>query len=175
MKLSLIAALATNNVIGRDNQVPWHLSTDLRRFKTLTMGHHLIMGRRTFESVGRPLPGRVNVIITRSEDWTSEGVTVVRSLEDAVRIATNAGDEEAFIAGGAQIYELAMHRADRMYLTRVHAEVEGDTWFPEFDDVSEWHLTDAEHFDADEKNEYPFSFLTYDRAGAEGHAIPEEG
>ena len=175
MKLSLIAALATNNVIGRNNQVPWHLPTDLRRFKALTMGHHLIMGRRTFESVGRPLPGRVNVIITRNEDWTSEGVTIVHSLEEAVRLAANAGDEEAFIAGGAQIYELAMHRADRMHLTRVHAEVEGDTWFPEFDDVSEWHLTDAEHFDADEKNEYPFSFLTYDRAGAEGHAIPEEG
>ena len=175
MKLSMIAALAANNVIGRDNQVPWRLSTDLKRFKALTMGHHLIMGRKTYESVGRPLPGRITVVITRQPDYAAEGVQVVHTLEEAVRIAAQAGDEEAFIAGGAEIYAQAMHRADRMYLTRVHAEVEGDTWFPDFDDVSEWQLVDAEHFDADENNEYPFSFLTYDRAGAEGHAIPEEG
>ena len=175
MKLSLLAALSTNNVIGRDNEVPWRLSTDLKRLKAMTMGHHVIMGRKTYESVGRPLPGRTNVVITRQESYAPEGVTVVHSLEDAVRIAARAGDDEAFILGGAEIYAQAMHRADRMYLTRVHAEVEGDTWFPDFDDVSEWHLIDAEHFDADEKNEYPFSFLTYERAGAEGHAIPEEG
>lgn len=175
MKLSLIAALATNDVIGRNGQVPWHLPTDLRRFKTLTMGHHLIMGRKTFASVGRPLPGRVNVVITRQDDWTADGVTVVHSLEEALRVAAGAEDTETFIAGGAEIYELSIHRADRMYLTRVHAEVEGDTWFPEFDDVSEWKLIDAEHCEADEKNEYPFSFLTYDRAAAEGHAIPAEG
>jgi len=179
MKLSLIAALSTNNVIGRNNQVPWCLPTDLRRFKKLTMGHHLIMGRKTYESVGRPLPGRTNVVITRSSDWSAPGaeneVTVVHSLEDALRVAASAGETEAFIAGGAEIYALAIHRADRMHLTRVHAEVEGDACFPDFDDVSEWKLSDAEHCDADEKNEYPFSFLTYDRAGAEGHAIPAEG
>ena len=175
MKLSMIAALSTNNVIGRDNQVPWRLSTDLKRFKALTMGHHLIMGRKTYESVGRPLPGRINVVITRQPDYAPEGVTVLHSLEEAIRVAEQAGDAEAFIAGGAEIYAQAMHRADRMYLTRVHAEVEGDTWFPDFDDVSEWRLTDSEHFDADDKNDFPFSFLTYDRAGAEGHAIPEEG
>jgi dihydrofolate reductase len=175
MKLSMIAALSTNNVIGRNNQVPWHLSTDLKRFKSLTMGHHLIMGRKTYESVGRPLPGRINVVITRQTEYAAEDVIVVHSLEEAVRIAAKAGDQEAFIAGGAEIYAQAMHRADRMYLTRVHAEVEGDTWFPDFDDVSEWRLTDSEHFDADEKNDFPFSFLTYDHAGAEGHAIPEEG
>ena len=175
MKLSLLAALSTNNVIGRDNEIPWRLSTDLKRLKAMTMGHHVIMGRKTYESVGRPLPGRTNIVITRREGYAPEGVTVVHSLEEAVRIAMQNGDDEAFILGGAEIYAQAMHRADRMYLTRVHAEVEGDTWFPEFDDVSEWQLTDAEHFDADEKNEYPFSFLTYERAGAEGHAIPEEG
>ena len=171
----MIAALATNGVIGRDNGIPWRLSTDLKRLKALTMGHHLITGRKTYESVGRPLPGRITVVITRDPDYAPDGVKVVHTLEDAIRIAVDAGDEEPFIAGGAAIYELAMHRADRMYLTRVHAEVAGDTVFPEFDDVSEWHLTDAEHFEADEKNEYPFSFLTYDRAGAIGHAIPEEG
>lgn len=175
MRLSIIAALSTNNVIGRDNAVPWRLSTDLKRFKALTMGHHLIMGRKTYESVGRPLPGRVNVVITRREDFAAEGVTVVHSLEEAIRLAAAAGEGEAFIAGGAEIYQQSMHRADRMYLTRVHAEVEGDTLFPDFDDVSEWRLVDAEHFDADEKNEYPFSFLTYERAGIEGHAIPSEG
>ncbi|HVE72699.1 MAG TPA: dihydrofolate reductase [Thermoanaerobaculia bacterium] len=175
MKLSLLAALSTNNVIGRDNQVPWRLSTDLKRLKAMTMGHHVILGRKTYESVGRPLPGRTNVVITRQESYAPEGVTVVHSLEEAVRVAERNGDDEAFLLGGAEIYAQAMHRADRMYLTRVHAEVDGDTWFPEFDDVSEWQLTDSEHFDADEKNEYPFSFLTYERAGAEGHAIPEEG
>lgn len=171
----MIAALATNGVIGRENRVPWAQSTDLKRLKSLTMGHHFIMGRRTYDSVGHPLPGRVTVVITKRDDFAAEGVIVVKSLEEAIRLAAAAGDTEPFIAGGAEIFALAIHRADRMYLTRVHAEVEGDTVFPEFDDVSEWHLTDAEHFEADEKNEYPYSFLTYDRAGGIGHAIPEEG
>ena len=175
MKLSLLAALSTNNVIGRNNEVPWRLSTDLKFLKSKTMGHHVIMGRKTYESVGRPLPGRTNVIITRQENYAPEGVTVVHSLEEAVRIAQQNGDDEAFVLGGAEIYAQAMHRADRMYLTRVHAEVEGDTWFPDFDDVSEWHLVDAEHFDADEKNEFPFSFLRYERAAPAGHPIPDEG
>ena len=173
MRLSIIAALSSNNVIGRNNDLPWHLSTDLKRLKALTMGHHMIMGRKTYDSIGRPLPGRTFVVITRDPSFAAEGVKIVHSLEDAIQVA--AGDDEPFIAGGAQIFEQAIHRADRMYLTRVHAEVEGDTWFPDFDDVSEWQLTDAEHFDADEKNDYPFSFLTYDRVAAAGHAIPEEG
>jgi dihydrofolate reductase len=175
MRLSSIAALSTNGVIGRDNDLPWRQSADLKRLKAMTMGHHFIMGRKTYESVGRPLPGRITVVITRRDDYAPEGVTVVHTLEEAIRLAAQAGDDEPFVAGGAEIFELAMHRADRMYLTRVHADVEGDTFFPEFDDVSEWHLTDAEHFEADDKNQYPYSFLTYDRAGAIGHAIPEEG
>lgn len=175
MKLSLIAALSSNNVIGRDNQVPWRQSTDLKRLKAMTMGHHYITGRRTYESVGKPLPGRINVVITRQEGYAPEGVTVVHSLEDAVQVAERAGETEAFIAGGAEIFRQSMHRADRMHLTRIHADVEGDAYFPDFDDVSEWQLIDSEHFEADEKNQYPFSFLTYERAGAEGHAIPDEG
>lgn len=174
MRVSILAALSTNNVIGRDNDIPWKLSTDLKRLKALTMGHHVIMGRKTYDSVGRPLPGRTNVVITRRDDWSAEGVTVVHSLDEALRVAQQAGDAEPFLLGGAEIYGQAMHLADRMYLTRVHAEVDGDTYFPDFDDVTEWQLTDAEHFDADEKNEYPFSFLTYDRAAGAGHAIPEE-
>ena len=175
MKLSIIAALTANNVIGRDNALPWHLGTDLKRFKELTMGHHLIMGRRTYESVGRPLPGRINVVITRDPDYTADGVTVVHSFEEAIRVAADARDPEPFIAGGAVVFEQALHRADRMYLTRIHADIEGDTYFPDFDDVSEWQLIDAERFEAGEKDDYPFSFLTYERAGSAGHAIPEEG
>ena len=173
MRIAIIAALSSNNVIGRNNQLPWHLSADLKRLKALTMGHHMIMGRKTFESIGRPLPGRKFVLITHDANFSADGVQVVHSLEDALQIA--AGDEEPFIAGGAQIYEQALHRADRMYLTRVHVDIEGDTYFPDFDDVSEWQLTDAEHFEADEKNDYPYSFLTYDRVAPEGHAIPDEG
>jgi dihydrofolate reductase len=173
MRVSIIAALSDNNVIGRNNQVPWRQSTDMKRYKALTMGHHLITGRKTFESVGRPLPGRITVVITRQEGYAPAGVIVVHSLDEALRIAEAAGDEEAFINGGAEIYSQALHRANRMHLTRVHADVEGDTYFPEFDDVSEWQLVDSEHFEADEKNEYPYSFLTYERAGAPSHPIPD--
>lgn len=175
MRLSIMAALSSNGVIGRNNQLPWHLSADLKRLKAMTMGHHLLMGRKTWDSVGRPLPGRITVVITRDPEFAAEGVQVVHSLDDAVRVAVEANDEEPFIMGGAQIYEQAIHRADRMYLTRVHVELEGDAFFPEFDDVSEWQLVDAEHFEADEKNDYPYSFLTYDRAAPAGHAIPEAG
>ena len=174
MKITLIAALSTNNVIGRDNQVPWRQSADMKRYKALTMGHHLITGRRTYESVGRPLPGRTTVVVTRSPDFRAEGVVVAHSLDDALRIAAAAGEDEAFINGGAEVYAQSLHRADRMQLTRIHAEIEGDTFFPEFDDVSEWRLVDSEHYEADEKNEYPYSFLVYERAGSEGHPIPEE-
>jgi dihydrofolate reductase len=175
MRLSIIAALSSNNVIGRNNDLPWHLSSDLKRLKALTMGHHMIMGRRTYDSIGRPLPGRTFVVITHNPSFRPEGVQVVHTLEEAIQIAVHAGDEEPFIAGGAQIFEQAIHRADRMYLTRVHAELDGDAFFPDFDDVSEWQLTDSEHFEADEKNDYPYSFLTYDRMAIEGHAIPAEG
>jgi dihydrofolate reductase len=175
MRLSILAALSNNNVIGRNNDVPWKLSTDLRRLKSLTMGHHIVMGRKTFDSIGRPLPGRTNVVITRNESFQAEGVVVVSSLEEATKRAEAAGDPEPFILGGAEIYRLSLHLAHRMYLTRVHADVEGDTYFPDFDDVNEWRLVDSEHFEADEKNQYPFSFLTYDRVAPGGHAIPDEG
>ena len=191
MRISIIAALSTNNVIGRNNELPWRLSTDLKRFKALTMGHHLIMGRKTFESVGRPLPGRTNVIVTRdpayrppthatplaasygASDATSAPVIVVPSIEEALRVAKD--DSEAFIGGGATIFEQTLHRADRMYLTRVHADLEGDTYFPDFDDVAEWSLVDSEHFEADEKNDYPFSFLTYDRINEKSEHDPHCG
>jgi dihydrofolate reductase len=175
MRLSIIAALSTNNVIGRANGVPWRQSADLKRLKAMTMGHHMIMGRKTWDSLGKPLPGRIMVVITHREDFAPGGAIVVKSLEEAIELVERSGDEEPFIAGGAEIFQQSMHRADRMYLTRVHAEIEGDTFFPDFDDVTEWHLVDSEHCEADEKNEHPYSYLTYERAGAVGHPIPDEG
>lgn len=163
MTVSIIAAVSDNNVIGRSNRIPWHLSTDLKRLKSLTMGHHMLMGRKTFESLDGPLPGRTIVVITHDPAFKPNGVLTAPSLERAIDLASL--DEEIFIAGGAQIYEQSIHRADRMYLTRVHVEMDGDAFFPEFDDVTEWNLVDSEHCEADEKNEYPYSFLTYERAG----------
>ena len=173
MRLNIIAAVAANRVIGRDNGLPWRLSADLKRFKALTMGHHLLMGRRTFDSIGRALPGRISVVVTRDPEFRGEGIVTAPSIEQALEIAT--GDAEVFVCGGAQIYEQTLHRADRMFITQVHADVRGDAFFPDFDDVSEWRLADREDFEPDEKNDHAFSFLMYVRAGAEGHAIPDEG
>ena len=164
MTVSIIAIVATNGVIGRDNALPWFMPADLKRFKALTMGHHMIMGRKTFLSVGKPLPGRTTVVVTRSRDFVADGVLTAQSIESAILLAQD--DPEVFICGGAEIYEQTIHRADRMYITRVHADVEGDTVFPEFDDVNEWKLVDAEHFEADDRNQYPYSFLTYARAAS---------
>ena len=173
MRLNLIAAVASNGVIGRDNALPWRLSADLKHFKSLTMGHHLLMGRRTFSSIGRALPGRISVVITRDENFRGDGIVTAPSIERALEIASV--DAEAFVCGGAQIYQQTLHRADRMFITQVHAEVKGDAFFPDFDDVGEWKLTDREDFEADDKNDHPFSFLTYERHGTEGHPIPAEG
>jgi len=162
MTISIIAAVSDNNVIGRDNRIPWRQSTDLKRLKKLTMGHHFLMGRKTFESVDGPLPGRTIVVITHDPGYHADGALVAPSLERALDMSQI--DDEIFIGGGSQIFELALRVADRMYLTRVHGEVEGDTFFPEFDDVTEWELVDAEHCDADEKNQYHYSFITYERA-----------
>ncbi len=162
MIVSIIVAVSDNNVIGKGNRIPWRQSADLKRLKSLTMGHHLLMGRKTFESLERPLPGRTIIVITHDRNFSVDGVLTAPSLERAIEMARL--DEEVFIGGGAQIYEQSLHRADRMYLTRVHAEVEGDTFFPDFDDVTEWNLVDVEHYEADERNQYPYSFLTYERA-----------
>jgi dihydrofolate reductase len=162
MIVSIVVAVSDNNVIGRGNRVPWRQSADMKRFKALTLGHHLLMGRKTFESLDRPLPGRTIIVITHDRQFQADGVLTAPSIERAIEMARL--DEEIFIGGGAQIYEQSLHRADRMYLTRVHTEVEGDTFFPEFDDVTEWTLVDVEHREADERNEHPYSFLTYERA-----------
>ena len=162
MTVSIIVAVSSNGVIGRDGGLPWYLPADLKHFKRTTMGHYLIIGRRTWKEVGKPLPGRTMVVVTRSRKFAPEGAKVVRSVEQGLELA--AGDDEPFIGGGAQIYRIALERnlVDRIYLTRIHTEVEGDTIFPEVD-LGEWELVSQEHHDADEKNEFPYSFLVYER------------
>ncbi len=159
----MIVAVSSNGVIGRDGDLPWHLPADLRHFKNTTMGHHLIIGRRTWIEVGKPLPGRTMVVVTRSRSFSADGVAVVHSVEDALKIARD--DDEPFIGGGSQIYRIALARklVDRIYLTRIHAEVEGDTHFPDLD-ANQWELVSEDHHEADEKNEFAYSFLRYQRA-----------
>lgn len=156
MNISIIVAAAENNVIGKDNDMPWRLSADLRRFKKLTMGHHIIMGRKTFESIGKPLPGRTSVIITRNKDYKQEGCIVVHSLDEALETIK---DEEVFIIGGGEIYNMAFEKANKLYLTRVHANPEGDTCIPEVD--NRWKEVEREDFQKDEKNQYDYSFIDY--------------
>lgn len=157
--ISIIAAVAQNGVIGDKNALLWHISEDMRFFKRTTSGHPVIMGRKTYESLGRPLPNRTNVVISRTQREI-EGCTVVGSLEQAV--ALFPAEEEVFIIGGAQIYALALAIADRMYLTRVYHDYQGDTSFPEWDS-DKWQLSNKESFECGEKFTYPFSFETYIR------------
>ena len=158
--ISIIVAVAENGVIGSDNQMPWHISEDLRRFKAVTTGHPVIMGRKTFESLGRPLPNRTNVVITRNPSYKVDGATVVGSLDEA--LALFPGDGEVFVIGGGEIYRQAMDIADRLYITRVGTEFEGDTRFPEIDD-SRWRVTWREAHPRGEKFPHPFEFVNYQR------------
>ena len=157
--LSIIVAVAENGAIGRNNELLWHISEDLKYFKETTTGHPVIMGRKTYDSLGRPLPNRTNVVISRTAEHI-EGCQIARSLEEA--IALFPADEEIFIIGGAQIYALALEVADRIYLTRVEHDYEGDTSFPAWDE-SKWKLISREAFEQGEKYPYPFAFETYDR------------
>jgi dihydrofolate reductase len=166
MRVSLIAAVAENGVIGRDGQLPWRLSADLRRFKTLTMGRPIIMGRRTWESIGRPLPGRTSIVVTRKRRFrpASDEVLVAYTIEAAIDEAATApgGDAETFVIGGAQLYAAALPLVQRVYLTRVLAAVEGDAVFPPVE-WSKWKLLSSENHPADAKNEFPYAFEVYDR------------
>jgi dihydrofolate reductase len=158
--ISLLVAASENGVIGRDNGMPWHLPDDLKHFKALTLGKPVLMGRKTFDSIGRPLPGRTNLVLTRSRDWSVPGVTVVPDLEAAIRAAGAA--PELVVAGGAQIYSLALPRATRIYLTRIHAVVEGDTRLPDID-IARWRETARELHPADARHPYAMSFVTLER------------
>lgn len=162
MKVSLICAIAENGIIGGNNTLLWHLPKDLKSFKRLTLSHVIIMGRKTYESINRPLPKRTNVIITRQTDFHAEGCVVVGSLEDALVFAQSQGETEAFVIGGAQIYQAALPLADKLVLTHIEAAYEGDTYFPEWN-PGEWNAVQRETHEADEKHAHRFSICTYER------------
>ncbi len=156
--ITIIAAVAKNNALGKDNQLIWHLPADLKRFKKVTLGHHIIMGRKTFESLGKPLPNRTTIIITRNTNYLAEGCIVVNSLDEAINAAK--ADENPFILGGAEIYKQALEIADVLDLTFVHYEFEADAFFPKID-FSNWKEVSREDFKADDKNKYNYSFVKY--------------
>ena len=160
MRVSLIAAMAENRVIGVNNELPWRLPADLKHFRALTTGHHVIMGRRNYESIGKPLPDRTNIVVTRNPDYRAPGCFVAHSLEQALARAQE--DPEIFVIGGAEIYRQAFARADRLYLTLVRANIDGDTYFPSFDE-RQWREIGREPHGSDEKNPYAYMFVTYDR------------
>lgn len=159
--ISIIVAASTNNVIGVQGELPWHLSDDLKRFKQITMGKPIIMGRLTYESIGRPLPGRQNIVVTRRQDYVAGGCDVVTSSDAAIAVAGDA--EEIMVIGGGEIYELFLPLADRIYRTRVHAEIDGDVRFASLDE-DEWQLTESEWRNADELHVFDLTFETLDRA-----------
>jgi len=159
--VSIIAAVADNGVIGLRGGLPWHLPADLKRFKKLTTGHHMVMGRRTWDSIGRrPLPGRPTVVVSRDPSFVAEGAQVARSVDEALELA--AGADEVFIAGGEAVYREALPVADRVYLTRVHGRFAGDAFFPEFDEGG-WRVVVEERREADEKNPHAHTFRVYER------------
>lgn len=161
--LAMIVAASENDVIGKEGGLPWRLSADLKRFKKLTMGHHIIMGRKTFDSIGVLLPGRHTVIVTRQTDFQFEGATVVHSIDAAIDHATEKGDQLPFIVGGAEIYRQAMSRVTEIYLTRVHATIEGDTLLPPSDGPG-WEQVENERHPADDRNEFDYSFERWVRS-----------
>ena len=160
MILSIIVAMDEHGIIGRNNGLPWRLSADLKYVKQTTMGKPIIMGRKTHESIGKALPGRENIVISRDTNYISDGCHISNSLEEALIHCENV--EEAFILGGAELYRLALDKTSRLYLTEVHTKVDGDTLFPQFN-RGEWQECSRESFAADEKNEYPFSFVVLER------------
>tara|TARA_R110002167_G_scaffold6277_6_gene28999 strand:+ start:71452 stop:71955 length:504 start_codon:yes stop_codon:yes gene_type:complete len=166
MRIAMIWGMSRNRTIGRNNALPWHLSEDLKYFKRVTMGKPIIMGRKTWESIGRPLPGRSNIVITRDPDYSADGIKVVGTLEEAISLAESIalidGADEVVVIGGAQIYALTLPIADRLYMTQVHAEVEGDAFFPQFD-LTQWHEVGREDFSAAGPNPYDYSFVVLER------------
>jgi dihydrofolate reductase len=158
--ITIIAAIAKNNALGKNNDLIWHLPADLKRFKKVTTGHHILMGRNTFESIGRPLPNRTTIIITKNENYVQEGCLIANSVEQAIEMAHE--DDQIFIIGGAQVYEYAMKHdfADALDITLVHHEFDADVYFPDID-PSIWKRVEREDFIADEKNKFDYSFIRY--------------
>jgi dihydrofolate reductase len=165
MTIALIAALTRNRVIGLNNDLPWHLPDDMKYFMQTTKGHHVIMGRKNYDSLPekfRPLPNRTNIVVTRQKDLALPGCSVVNNMAEAISLAKIGGEMELFIIGGAAIYELGMPLANKLYLTEIDAELEGDTLFPEFNKV-EWTEISRQHHPADERHAYAFDFVIYER------------
>lgn len=160
MKISIVAAIAKNRVIGKNNRLPWRLPRDMQHFREVTTGKPVIMGRKTFESIGKALPGRKNIILTRDSNFRAEGCVVVHSVEEA--LAAAEGTQEIMVIGGAEIYKAFLPRAERMYLTEIHADFEGDTYFPEYD-PDEWQEKERQDFPADTENPYQYSFVVFER------------
>lgn len=158
--ISIIAAVSANNVIGTDGDLPWRLPADLARFKRLTMGKPIVMGRLTWDSIGRPLPGRQNIVLTRQTEFSADGCDIVASPAEALAVAGKA--DEVMVIGGGQIYDLFLSKASRLYVTRVHAEIDGDAYFPEIDDAM-WMLSGTEAHAVDDENQFAFDFTIYDR------------
>lgn len=166
MIVSAIAAAAKNRVIGDDGQIPWYLPADLKYFKRKTLNHHVIMGRKTYLSLGKPLPNRTNIILTRDPFFVASNCLIAHSIEEALSLAYDNGEEEAFIAGGAEIYKQSLPFWDRLYLTEVEIEPEGDAYFPEIDHDN-WKLISSDHHEPDPKNKIPFTFKIFERISAE--------
>ena len=152
--INIVVAKASNNVIGAKNDLIWHLPNDLKHFKSITSGHPIIMGRKTFESLGRPLPNRTNIVVTRDQNWNAEGIEIVSSLSKAIEVAKTIADD-IFVIGGGNIYKQAMEFTDILYITEVHHEFDGDTYFPEIDN-DEWEEVEREDFKKDEKHPYAY-------------------
>lgn len=161
MRISLIAALGNNRVIGKDNAMPWHLPADLKYFKRITLGKPIIMGRKTFDSIGRPLPGRTSIIVTRDPDYQADGCVTVNSVDAALQAAKGA--EEVMVIGGAELFKQILGRANRLYLTEIHADFAGDVYFPALD-KAEWQEVERQDHPADTYNPYPYSFVVLDKA-----------
>tara|TARA_Y100001968_G_C19362425_1_gene720558 strand:+ start:938 stop:1420 length:483 start_codon:yes stop_codon:yes gene_type:complete len=157
--MELVVAITENNVIGLDGDMPWHLPADLKHFKRITSGHAVLMGRKTFDSIGKPLPDRLNLVITRNAAFAADGVTVVNSVDEAIALAK---DMRLFVIGGSEIYGLAMEHVRVMHITRIHASIEGDTYFPVFDD-SDWNLISKENRPPDEENPIELTFEAWSR------------
>jgi dihydrofolate reductase len=162
MTISLVVAAATNNAIGKEGQMPWHLPNDMKHFKNVTWGMPVVMGRKTFESLGKVLPGRKNIVISRQPGWNAEGTVVVQKIEDALFVAKNTDAKEVMIIGGGEIYKALFDKASRIYLTRVEADPEADTFFPSLH-PKEWYLVSQQIHEADAKNAYNYSFQIWER------------
>jgi dihydrofolate reductase len=162
VRVSLVLAAARNGVIGLEGGLPWRMPADMRHFKQLTMGHHVVMGRKTHASIGRPLPGRTNLVLSRDPHLLLPGCTVVHSVQDALAIAEAAGEDEVFVIGGAQVYALALPLAHRVHLTRIEADCEGDTHAPDFERLG-WRAVDRQEHAADDANPHGYTFYVLER------------